>query len=224
MEARLTIAALNQYSPDLFDDLELPTPPINAAAIGLQADQLRAAWTIDKTDFINFLCLETMGMSVAYPDAAFMKLAIGTWSRSHIHEWQRIFDTLFYKYNALWNKDGVISETGTDTHAQNESNTSASTGTGSTTSTGSTHGYNTTSPDIWTPSDKTESQASSGTQIANTHTDNVTDTHSNRRVEQGNIGVTMSQEMIQKERDLAMFSIESYIANEFKKTFCLMIW
>ena len=223
MEARLTIAALNQYSPDIFDNLELPTPPINAAAIGLQADQLRAAWTIDKTDFINFLCLETMGMSVAYPDADFMKLAIGTWSRSHIHEWQRMFDTLFYQYNPLWNKDGVVSETGTDTHAQTESENGSGNGSGSSTATGSTHGYNTTDP-VWTPSDKTESSTSSTTQTATTHTDNVTDTFTHRRVEQGNIGVTMSQELIQKERDLAMFSIESYIANEFKKTFCLMIW
>ena len=223
MEARLTLSGLIQYRNDILDDLELPTPPTNAAAIGIQADQLRAAWTIDREDFANFLCLETMGMSVAYPDADFLKLAIGTWSRSHIHEWQRIFDTLFYKYNPLWNKDGVITDTGTDTHTQTESNTGTGTGTGSSTTTGNTHGYNVTDP-VWTPSDKTDSETSSETETETTHTDNVTDTHNNRRVEQGNIGVTMSQEMIERERQLALFSVESYIANEFKKTFCIMIW
>ena len=224
MEARLTVSGMTQYRPDIFDDLELPVPPVNAASIGLQADQLRQAWTIDKTDFINFLCLETMGMSLAYPDADFLKSAIGTWSRSHIHEWQRMFDTLFYKYNALWNKDGKITESGTDTHTQTETETGTGTGTGSSTATGSTHGYNTTSPDIWTPSDKTESSSSTDTETESTHTDNTSDTFSHTRIEQGNIGVTMSQEMIQKERELAMFSIETYIATEFKKTFCLMIW
>lgn len=223
MEARLTISGLNQYRPDIFDDLELPTPPVNAASIGLQADQLRAAWTIDKTDFINFLCLETMGMSVAYPDSDFMKLAIGTWSRSHIHEWQRMFDTLFFKYNPLWNKDGKVTESGTDTHAQTETDTGTGSGTGSSTTTGNTHGYNATDP-VWTPSDQTQSSSESETETSSTHTDNGTNTFSHTRTEQGNIGVTMSQELIEREREMAKFSIEEYIANEFKKTFCLMIW
>lgn len=223
MQARLTIAGLNEYRSDLFDNLELPVPPVNAAAIGLQADQLRAAWTIDKTDFINFLCLETMGMSVAYPDADFMKLAIGTWSRSHIHEWQRMFDTLFYKYNPLWNKDGKVTESGTDTHAQTETDTGTGSGTGSSTTTGNTHGYNATDP-VWTPSDQTQSSSESETETSSTHTDNGTNTFSHTRLEQGNIGVTMSQELIEREREMAKFSIEEYIANEFKKTFCLMIW
>lgn len=223
MQARLTIAGLNEYRSDLFDNLVLPVPPSNAAAIGLQADQLRAAWTIDKDDFINFLCLETMGMSVAYPDADFMKLAIGTWSRSHIHEWQRMFDTLFFKYNPLWNKDGKVTESGTDTHAQTETDTGTGSGTGSSTTTGNTHGYNATDP-VWTPSDQTQSSSESETETSSTHTDNGTNTFSHTRTEQGNIGVTMSQELIEREREMAKFSIEEYIANEFKKTFCLMIW
>ena len=223
MQARLTIAGLNEYRSDLFDNLVLPVPPVNAAAIGLQADQLRAAWTIDKDDFISFLCLETMGMSVAYPDADFMKLAIGTWSRSHIHEWQRMFDTLFFKYNPLWNKDGKVTESGTDTHAQTETDTGTGSGTGSSTTTGNTHGYNATDP-VWTPSDQTQSSSESETETSSTHTDNGTNTFSHTRLEQGNIGVTMNQELIEREREMAKFSIEEYIANEFKKTFCLMIW
>ena len=40
----------------------------------------------------------------------------------------------------------------------------------------------------------------------------------------GNIGVTATQDLIQKERDIADFSIIRYITESFKKRFCLMIY
>lgn len=40
----------------------------------------------------------------------------------------------------------------------------------------------------------------------------------------GNQGVTMTQDMIQKERDVAQFSLYEYISNSFKNRFCLMVY
>lgn len=40
----------------------------------------------------------------------------------------------------------------------------------------------------------------------------------------GNIGVTASQDLIQKERDIADFSIIRYITESFKKRFCIMVY
>lgn len=40
----------------------------------------------------------------------------------------------------------------------------------------------------------------------------------------GNIGVTASQDLIQKERDIADFSIIRFITESFKKRFCIMIY
>ena len=40
----------------------------------------------------------------------------------------------------------------------------------------------------------------------------------------GNIGVTATQDLIQKERDIADFSIIRYITESFKKRFCLMLY
>ena len=40
----------------------------------------------------------------------------------------------------------------------------------------------------------------------------------------GNQGVTMSQDMIQKERDIDSFSLYDYITRSFKNRFCLMIY
>lgn len=237
------------YRPDVFDNMVLPTPPLVAETIGLIPEQLRAAWTIDKEEFINFLCLRTMSMSLAVPDADFFKKAVEMWSKAHIHEWQRLFDTLFFKYDPLWNKDFTIAETenlshsGTENESTNNSQTeneSANTGVmGNNTITGFTHGYDggTTHSDdnlAWTHSDKTKGNSNTNTtgQRANTLTGNgqkattTSDTDAKQRVqtEKGNIGVTMVQDMIEKERQLALFSIDEYIADEFTKNFMLMIW
>lgn len=44
------------------------------------------------------------------------------------------------------------------------------------------------------------------------------------RTETGNIGVTTTQQMIKEEREVAMFSIISYITDSFKKRFCLLVY
>lgn len=40
----------------------------------------------------------------------------------------------------------------------------------------------------------------------------------------GNIGVTATQDLIQKDRDIADFSIIRFITESFKKRFCLMVY
>ena len=40
----------------------------------------------------------------------------------------------------------------------------------------------------------------------------------------GNIGVTASQDLLQKERDVADFSIIRFITESFKKRFCIMVY
>ena len=40
----------------------------------------------------------------------------------------------------------------------------------------------------------------------------------------GNIGVTTTQQMLEEERKLAVFSIVEYIVNDFKNRFCVMIY
>lgn len=44
------------------------------------------------------------------------------------------------------------------------------------------------------------------------------------RTEQGNIGVTTTQQMLKEERDVSQFNIYDFIAENFKERFCLMIY
>lgn len=40
----------------------------------------------------------------------------------------------------------------------------------------------------------------------------------------GNIGVTTTQQMITQEREVVQFNVIDYIVNDFKKTFCIMVY
>lgn len=216
MSAMLTLAAMYSYRTDLFEDLQLPTPPTVPADIGLDTGQLREAWTISTSDFVDFLCLETMGMSLAFPDADFLKEAIGIWSKAHIHEWQRMFDTLFYKYNPLWNKDGKITESGTDN--KNTESTTEGSGTGINYVHSYTDGATTLDGLTWDHANRGDSNSSAeGSQ-------EESGSYQHTRVEQGNIGVTMTQELIERERELAKYSFEEYLVGEFKRQFCILVY
>lgn len=52
----------------------------------------------------------------------------------------------------------------------------------------------------------------------------TTDTGTITITEQGNIGVTSTQELIQRQRDVVQFNVYDYIIEEFKKRFCLMVY
>ena len=45
-----------------------------------------------------------------------------------------------------------------------------------------------------------------------------------RERRQGNIGVTASQDLIKKEREIAEFSMYDHIANSFKHRFCILVY
>lgn len=54
-------------------------------------------------------------------------------------------------------------------------------------------------------------------------TGNTSGSHNMQRIEQGNIGVTSTQNLIQQQRDLIM-NMYQYIIGQFKERFCVLIW
>lgn len=239
MVATLTLAGLIQYRPDILDNLQLPHAPTadDYYNMGLDVTQVRQAWSIDPEEFAAFLCFHTMGMSLAIPDADYIKNAVGVWSASHVHEWQRMFDTLFYRYNPLWNKDAKTTESDHDFRQLYSSGTNSGTQGGTNKVTGYTNGYDggsSTEEDpitensgrtiAWTHSDKTIGSTSST--VSGSNNQNTADTydHSRTVTEQGNIGVTQVQQMIDAERETAKYNIEEIIAEAFKNAFCIQVY
>lgn len=103
--ATLSVLGLYKWDRTLFDGLvmSLPTPDKipeyydHVEGIRLNPDAL-----------IDNLLMECAELEVIYPSAPFLKQAITSWSLMKSDEWQRMYNTTFYKYNPLWNKDGTI--------------------------------------------------------------------------------------------------------------------
>ena len=233
----LTLEALARYRPDLFDLLELPGVP-DIDDMGVEnADQVRTTWTISNADFIKYLCFKARGLSVAIANPDWMKEAIGTWSAMHKHEWQRAFNTLFYKYNPIWNKDGSINRSENSNYTDTTTHVGVNTDTETLDNTSFTNGYNNGSyseiyppgaqPGTnlkWTHADKNTARNTIGHSLNNTDTTNG-DKHGGEEIrEKGNIGVTTTQQMLKEEREIALYSIEDIIADAFIKEFCLLLW
>lgn len=155
----------------------------------------------DRQLAINTIMLENAELNVLYADPDFMQLAIQIWSRRRKPAWERMLEALNEDYNPLWNKDGTISEERT-VNSSGKSNGD---------SVHSVQGFNSSH---FSNAEKDESSGSS----SGTTTEKWT------RKEGGNIGVTMSQEMLKAELDVRQYDFYMIIANEFKQRFCLQVY
>ena len=207
----LSIMGMYEYDNSLFDGLDVPT----------YTDKNNVVHIVDKSAVINNILLNCAELEVIYPNFETMKLAIGVWSVSEQDTWRRMYATQMAEYNPLWNVDAEIHQSdrlaGTDnrTIGRNETITP------NVTDTKSVKGFNS---NTWSEAEK--NATTGNTQDYENVTDNASDDHTRTFTETrtGNIGVTASQDLIKKEREIADFSIIRFITESFKKRFCIMIY
>lgn len=216
--AILSILGMYDYDQTIFDGLQLPT----AADITDEADKVSDPWVPDKDELIDYLCMECAELELLYPSAPTLSKMIGVWSRARQPVWKALYNTLLYKYNPIWNKDGSYREVRTPNLTTQDDSTvtnmeTAHTGDVRHNVTG--YDANTYSPDT---QDVNDTKDTTNGASANTRTETGTETI--ERTEGGNIGVTMTQEMIRQQRDVVMFNLYDVIVQEFKSRFCLMIY
>lgn len=113
MPLRATVTPLSLYMLDssVFDGLQLPTPPTNPTDY---PDLYISGFSLDRDALVDSILMETGEMDCIYPDPDFFKFAVTQWSKIELPVWQALYNTLFYKYNPLWNKDGTIKESARD--------------------------------------------------------------------------------------------------------------
>lgn len=191
----LSIMGMYDYDPSIFDGLDIPT----------YTDSDNNVHIIDKDTVINNICLKCAELEIIYPAFDTMKLAIGVWSTANQETWYKLIETQFIKYNPIWNVDAHELETYGRGYTDELSFNS--------TDTGAVQGFNSST---WADSNKV--------------TYGGKDTHSGRedsgteKTRQGNIGVTTTTKMLAEQREIAEFNIIDYIAESFKKRFCIMIY
>lgn len=153
---------------------------------------------VDKGVLINNLLRECAELEVLYPQPDALKFFVGEWAKERLPVWERLAATLSYEYDPISNYD------------RREEWTDESSGSAEGTSENQTAGFNNTSANV-PDSRNTASSSASG---------------KNKRTGRayGNIGVTTTQQMIEEERRISEFDIDHVIIQEFKKTFCLLIY
>ena len=177
LRSRLDLLGIYNFDNTVLDLLEVPEDE-NGDAL------------IDKDTLKDNLLMDTAEMEILYPDASFLKLAIGAWSKKQVPIWSELYASTQYEYNPIWNVDGIVVEerdlAGTDyrtddhtterthddsmerTHDDSVERTHDDT----ITADSSTYGYNSSTA---APTDRVET-GHEGT-ITDAHTGTITDAH-----------------------------------------------
>lgn len=156
---------------------------------------------IDRQTLIGSILMECAELEIWLPDPDMFKEALGYWSRGRLSIWKNLYATTQFDYNPIWNKDGVIRETETRDLKS----------TADTTSTGKVSAFNSSSY---------QNQEQNIVNADGTDTGTIT----RERTEQGNIGITTTQQMIKEEREVNQFDIYGYIVRDFKERFCICVY
>lgn len=207
----MSIAGMYEYDSSIFDGLGIPS----------YTDEDHNTHVIDKNTVINNICLKCAELEVLYPSFDTMKLAIGVWSAANQESWYKLIETQFIKFNPIWNVDANVQHTERIAGSDNRTIGGNVSTTPNITDENSVQGFNSST---WANAEKNVKSGS--IQEYSTTTDNATDDHTTtfNETRTGNIGVTASQDLIQKQRSIAEFNIIDYIAESFKKRFCLMVY
>ena len=250
VQATLSILGLYEYDESIFDGMKaalpipskIPNNDVYLPGIALDADAL-----------VTELLAELSEFEFIYPNIDAAKKIITAWSNVNESRWQSLYNTLFFKYNPIWNKDGTITRTETETRNLNFTDTGTITNNGNGTETrnltevetpdtmetrtGQVAGYNTEtlvnsekniaefSGNITKTNDGTfNNNATATTENNLTKTDTGTITRTCTDTETGNIGVTETQKMIEDQRNVVEFNLYSIIINDFKSRFCILVY
>lgn len=153
------------------------------------------------------------------------KYCIGIWWKDNEYNFRRIYETETADYNPIWNKDGKVTYgyTKKNTGTVSNKNNGADTTTNNSTDTKSTVGYNVAE------AKKAEvNETHGGTKIAydsgQMRTDDTTETWTDERIEQGNIGLTSSQQLMIEEYNIRKVNVITRIVASYKKAFCVGLY
>lgn len=250
VQAMLSIMGLYNYDSTVLDGLvqnlpkaaKIPVDDVHVVGQDLNADAL-----------VTELLAQSGELEFVYPNPDAARKIITAWALINSERWQRLYNTMWFSYNPIWNKDGTTTRTETETRdlSATDNDSVTNTGTGketrnlksantpslTTTETEKVAGYNSNdfvnSNQKLTETGGVSSQTDTGTiensadatsNRTNTKTDTGTITRTYTDRETGNIGVTETQTMIQDERNVVDFNMTQIIINDFISRFCILVY
>lgn len=132
--ATLSLLGLYNYDESLLDGLIESLPNRYGIPSGY-ADSYYTDVIIDPQTVVENLLVECAEFEILYSDFNALKRIIKIWSAKEKLVWQKMYNTICYKYNPIWNKDGKFvwterqSATGKKTETEKGSKTTDTNGT-----------------------------------------------------------------------------------------------
>lgn len=236
----LDIMALYNHDQTLFSAFQVPTS-ITWVEHGPDGDVTHTeSIPYTKQNIIDNILLECAELEVVYPDADYMKLAIGTWSTKRLYTWQRIADVLYRKYDPFVNMNRHEWRTtlenrnlaGSETPNLTDRETRNLAGTNDSTVTGNVNAFNDSSANgvqrdkVTTDQDTTDTGTVTNTR---TGTVNTTDTGTVTTTDdyhiEGDSAIRDAQDIMRLETQERLANdLIDIIIEDFKKRFCLMVY
>lgn len=205
----LPLIALYIYDDSILDGLKVPTD----TDLDPSLEYVSNRPSLSDADLRDLL-LATIGeMTPLYTRPDILKEQIEVWARAHKPEWTKLWQSMIYKYNPIWNKDGSYTEE-REVSGKSSGNT---TNTYGRTDTNNVTGYDTNG---FSPN----TQNVAGGQDKSANIGDYTTKEKLTRREAGNIGVTTTMQMIREEREIAVFNIYEYIIEAFKNRFMILLY
>lgn len=191
--------AIYGYDDSILDGLELPED-------------------MDRTTLIKELLVNTAELSVIYSDPEFLKDMIEYWSLSRIEVWNKLWDLAHEDYDPLVNYDRT--ETERLAHGKRVEVRYHDEKDGSVTTNNKVFGFNSSES---VGKDSTQTTNGLDTDGSNTEINSGTDVTS--KTSKGNIGVTTYQQMMKEEMEMRpKLNMYTYIIEEFKHQFCVLVY
>lgn len=201
--AKMTLNGIYQYDNSIFDLLTLPEG-------------------IDKDTLINNIFSRSGEFEVMYPDANYLKPAIGAWSAKWQSTFIRWMNALSIEYDPLENYNRY--EHWTDNKDSQVYGAAIGSTSGKTDSTTTNKVSADDAGDAFTAKDQTEIHGTdSGSTLSNTSNTVDDDNEHDGRIH-GNIGVTTSQQMLISELDLGYWNLYEKITDLFLTEFVIPVY
>lgn len=139
-------------------------------------------------------------------------------------KWKKIYDALMTKYNPLENYSMTEERTPDLTFEDTETQKSNIETERETSAENKYKGFNSSSPVTINKTDGTENVVTSGSKLDNEVSKTTTHTGTETLTRSGNIGVTISQQMLQSEFEVRKYDFYNMIYNDIDSVLCLSVY
>lgn len=134
--ATMSLSGLYNFDESLLDGLVENLPNKDGIPSGY-ADSYYTNVVIEPLTVVENLLIECSEFEILYADFNALKRIIKIWSGKEKLVWQKMYNTICYKYNPIWNKDGksiwTERQTGSGTRTETEKGTKTTNADGTTT-------------------------------------------------------------------------------------------